>query len=67
MQKLSGLVVSPVLALLFVVACGGGDPVQGPTETGEPVALDFSAIAGTWSGWAVTPNGQQFWARFSLS
>lgn len=54
-------------ALAFLVACGGGDPVQAPQEIGESPRLDFSAIAGTWSGWAVNPTGIQFWARFTLS
>lgn len=70
MRTLSALAVSTTLAM--VAACGGGDSIQGPTETepGEVPRLDFSAIAGTWSGWAVEPrDGEedvQFWARFDL-
>lgn len=68
MRTLSALAMSTTLAM--VAACGGGESIQGPTEDDEIVRLDFSAIAGTWSGWAVEPREEnedvQFWARFDL-
>lgn len=40
-------------ALPLLAACGGGDSLQGPPQGPgeEPATLDFSAVAGTWSGW----------------
>lgn len=68
MRTLSALLVSATL--VTVAACGGGDSLQGPTEDDEVTRLDFSAIAGTWAGWATQPregnDDLQFWARFDL-
>lgn len=71
MRTLGSLILSCSTALLM--ACGGGDPVQGPTESGESPTLDFSAVAGAWAGWGVEPRGEgesddiHFWMRASLS
>lgn len=67
--KFPRLVITCASAVLLLVACGDGDPPQGPTETGEAANLDFSAIAGTWSGWAIAsgPAGDEsFWVSFEL-
>lgn len=65
MRNFTAVAVCGGLALF--AACGGGDPVQGPTESGESPTLDFSAIAGTWAGWGLEANGVNFWIRASLS
>lgn len=53
MRQLKAFVFSG--ALVLFVACGG-DPVQGPTESGEAPLLDFAPIAGTWEGEWSNPN-----------
>lgn len=70
----SHLPVLAVTAVLSValVACGGGGTTESPTgpdETGgtEPgPVLDFSAIAGEWSGSGVENRGNEFFMAASL-
>lgn len=54
-----------------LTACGGGEELAGPDDGGndEWPVLDFSAIAGAWSGPALEGDGIDFWieARFDAS
>lgn len=73
MHEPHGSAVLVTVAWFAFAACGGGDPVQGPTESGESPLLSFEQIAGAWAGWGVEPRGEGesddiwFWIRANFS
>lgn len=52
MMRTLGRSFATALALLIATSCGGGStgPTQMPPPDEAPTPLDFSAIAGTWTG-----------------
>jgi len=67
MTRLSALIIVAVQTSL--VACGGGEAVQGPAPPPPPPPppdLSFQSIAGEWAGWATEGGDVWFWVRAQL-